>query len=262
MDEFWELLLADLDVKILVFARVIGVFAFTPLLSRNNFPSRMKIGISLFITYIITLTLGVTEVDTGSNVGTYAFAVFREMFIGLVIGFVLDMFILTVQLAGDIMDSQAGLGMAKVFDPDTRIQMSIFGSFVTFLMYMYFFVTNSHMTLIKLFITSFEIAPLGQGTLSPDLGMLICSFFNDILIMVLKLAMPIIAAEMILHFSVGVLMKAVPQIQIMVVNIQLMVAVGFITLYLVAVPLSEFIDKYIADMLESAVNIIPQIFAG
>lgn len=222
----------------------------------------MKIGISLFITYIITLTLGITEVDTGSNVGTYAFAVFREMFIGLVIGFVLDMFILTVQLAGDIMDSQAGLGMAKVFDPDTRIQMSIFGSFVTFLMYMYFFVTNSHMTLIKLFITSFEIAPLGQGTLNPDLGMLICSFFNDILIMVLKLAMPIIAAEMILHFSVGVLMKAVPQIQIMVVNIQLMVAVGFITLYLVAVPLSEFIDKYIADMLESAVNIIPQIFAG
>lgn len=258
--DFWELLLASLDVKILVFARIIGVFAFTPLLSRNNFPARMKIGISLFLTYIITLTLGVTEVDTGPNVGTYAFAVFREMFIGLVIGFVMDMFILTVQLAGDVMDAQAGLGMAKVFDPDTRIQMSIFGSFVTFLLYMYFFVTNCHMTLVRIFITSFEIAPLGQGSLNPDLGILISGFFNEILIMTLKLAMPIIAAEMILHFSVGVLMKAVPQIQIMVVNIQLMVAVGFITLYLVAIPLSEFIDKYIADMLDSAASIIPRIF--
>ncbi len=259
-EEFWELLIGSFNVKLLVFARIIGAFAFTPLLSRNSFPAGAKIGVSLLTTYIITLTMGVTEVDTGPTAGTYVLAVLREMFIGLVIGFVMDMILLTVQLAGDVMDSQAGLGMAKVFDPDTKIQMSIFGSFVTFLMYMYFFVTNCHLTVLNIFISSFEIAPLGEGTINPDLGILVCDFFNEVLLMVLKLAMPIIAAEMILHFSMGVLMKAVPQIQIMVVNIQLMVAVGFIVLYLVAVPLTEFIDKYVSDMLQSAAQIIPQIF--
>ncbi|MGN0691911.1 MAG: flagellar biosynthetic protein FliR [Oscillospiraceae bacterium] len=258
--DFWELLLGSLDVKILVFARIIGAFAFTPLLSRDNFPTQLKIGASLLITYILTLTMGVTEVDTGVTVGAYMVAILREMFIGVVIGFVMDMFILMVQFAGDIMDSQTGLGMAKVFDPATRIQMSVFGSFISFMLYMYFFVTDCHLTVINIFITSFEIIPLGGGELNPDLGMLICEFFSEILVMTMKLAMPVIAAEMILHFCVGVLMKAVPQIQIMVVNIQLMLAVGFIVLFIIAAPMADFIDGYVSDMLDSAFNIIPQIF--
>lgn len=258
--DFWELLLGSLDVKILVFARIIGAFAFVPLLSRDNFPTQLKIGASLLITYIITLTMGVTDVDTGVTVGAYMVAILREVFIGVVIGFIMNMFVLTVQLSGDIMDSQTGLGMAKVFDPATRIQMSIFGSFISFMLYMYFFVTDCHLTVINIFITSFEIIPLGGGELNPDLGMLICSFFSELLVMALKLAMPLIAAEMILHFCVGVLMKAVPQIQIMVVNIQLMLAVGFIVLFIIAAPMADFIDGYVADMIESAFNIIPQIF--
>lgn len=258
--DFWELLLGSLDVKILVFARIIGAFAFTPLLSRDNFPTQLKIGASLLITYILTLTMGVTEVDTGVTVGAYMVAILREVFIGVVIGFVMDMFVLMVQFSGDIMDSQTGLGMAKVFDPATRIQMSVFGSFISFMLYMYFFVTDCHLTVINIFITSFEIIPLGGGELNPDLGILICEFFSEILVMTMKLAMPLIAAEMILHFCVGVLMKAVPQIQIMVVNIQLMLAVGFIVLFIIAAPMADFIDRYVADMLDSALNIIPQIF--
>ena len=58
----------------------------------------------------------------------------------------------------------------------------------------------------------------------------------------------------------GILMKSVPQIQIMIVNIQLMCMLGFLLLYLIAVPMAEFIDGYIADMLDSVRNIIPQIF--
>ncbi len=259
-NNFWELLLADFDVKILVFGRIIGVFAFMPILSRNNVPNTVRIGASLLLTYIITLTMGITEVDTGGTIGSYVFTVLREFFIGLAIGFILNLYIYSVQLAGDVMDSQSGLGMAKVFDPATRMQMSIFGTFISFLIYMYFFATNAHFTLIKIFITSFDIIPLGQGTLNPDLGWIVAGFFNDMLILVLKLAMPVIAVEMMLHFCMGVLMKAVPQIQIMVINIQLMVVIGFLTLFLIAAPLSEFIDKYVADMLESAEEIIPQIF--
>ena len=72
--------------------------------------------------------------------------------------------------------------------------------------------------------------------------------------------MPVIAAELILEFCMGVLMKSVPQIQIMVINIQLKVAFGFAILFLVAVPLSEFIDGYLntwLDTLESFVTIMP-----
>ena len=259
---FWEILIADWDVKILVFARMLGVFAFTPILSRNNFPVIAKVGVSVFLTYILTLSMALTEVDTGNTIGTYVIVVLKEMFVGLVVGFLMNMFIYSIQIAGDIMDSQSGIGMAKVFDPATRVQMSIFGTFISFLIYMYFFATNSHFTLIKIFMSSYEIVPLGYDTpINPELGMIVAQFFNQIMILMMKLALPIIAVEMIMHFSMGVLMKVVPQIQIMVVNIQLMVTIGFLTLFIIAAPISEFIDNYVALMLENAESIITEILA-
>ena len=81
------------------------------------------------------------------------------------------------------------------------------------------------------------------------------------MILMMKLALPIIAVEMIMHFGMGVLMKVVPQIQVMVVNIQLMVTIGFLTLFIIAAPISEFIDNYVALMLENAESIISEILA-
>ncbi|MBQ8568093.1 MAG: flagellar biosynthetic protein FliR [Oscillospiraceae bacterium] len=259
-DGFWELLLSNFDVKLLVFARISGAFAFTPILSRQNFPMMMKAGLCLLITYIVSLTLGVTEVDTGGTMGGYVLAVIHELFIGFVIGFIMDMHILSIQIAGEIMDSQSGLGMAKIMDPSTRIQMSIYATFMLFILYMYFFVSNCHLTLISIFITSFDIIPLGQGTLNPELGWIIVSFFSQIFIMMLKLALPIILVEMIIHFCMGVLMKAVPQIQLMVINIQLMVIMGMVTLLAIAAPMADYIEKYVNGMMESVYNIVSHIY--
>ena len=149
------------------------------------------------------------------------------------------------------MDMQSGLGMAKVFDPETNAQISIMGSIISFMMYLYFFATNAHMSYIHLFVISFDTLPIGGGGFNPDLGYNIVSYLSVLLAMVIKLAMPIIAAGFILEFCVGMLMKSVPQIQIMVVNIQMKVAVGFLMLFLIAVPIADFIDKYLNIWLET-----------
>ena len=75
----------------------------------------------------------------------------------------------------------------------------------------------------------------------------------------MKIAMPIVVSQMILQFCVGVLMKSVPQIQIMVVNIQMKVGFGFLILYLVAVPMSDFIDKFMNIWLQTLEGVIPLI---
>ena len=190
-------------------------------------------------------------IDSGTQAGIYLMMILREVFIGLTFGFITNMFFNTVQVAGEIMDMQSGLGMAKVFDPETNVQMSIIGSVISFMMYLYFFAVNAHMSYIQLFVISFDTLPVGGGGFNPDLGYNIVSYFSVLLAMVTKLAMPIIAAAFILEFCMGMLMKSVPQIQIMVVNIQLKVAVGFMMLFLIAVPLAEFIDNYLNEWLET-----------
>lgn len=250
--DYFTVLFRSFETNLLVFSRILCIFAFNPILSRRNIPVIARVGISVFITYVIILTIQPQPVDTGGQTGLYLLMILRETFIGLVLGFITDMFFFTVQVAGEVMDMQSGLGMAKVFDPETNVQMSIMGSFISFMMYLYFFATNAHMSYIKLFALSFSILPVGEEFgFNPDMWYSIAAYFSVLLAMVIKLAMPIMAAELILEFCMGVLMKSVPQIQIMVINIQMKVAFGFLMLFLVAVPLSDFIDGYLDTWLRT-----------
>lgn len=249
--DFFTVLFRSFETNLLVFARMLGIFIFNPILSRRNIPTIAKVTVTIFITYIAILVVQPEPVDTGTQTWVYLMMICRETVVGLIFGFITDLFFYTVQVAGEVMDMQSGLGMAKVFDPESNVQMSVMGSFISFMMYLYFFATNAHLTLIRLFIMSYDIIPIGSGGFNPELGYVAASYFSVVLALVIKLAMPVMAAEFILEFCMGVLMKSVPQIQIMVVNIQLKVAFGFAMLFLMAVPLSDFIDGYLEKWLEA-----------
>lgn len=262
MDEFWNVLLANRDAVFMIFARVLGLFSFNPILSRANVPGRVRAGGALLITYVIAMTIDVGELQLGSTAGEYVLCILRELAIGLILGFICDMFVYLIFFAGEIMDSQAGLGMAKIFDPSSRMQMSLYGSYIGYMFYLYFFVSNAHLTLIKIFADSFEDIPLCTGFVSYEFGWTAVEMFAKIVTLMLQLAMPIIAAELIVEFSVGIMMKAVPQIQIMAVNIQLKVLVGFAVLFAITPAVSEFIVKYIDNMLVTCREAVPIFWAS
>ncbi len=257
--DFYSLLFDNFETNLLVFSRVLGIFAFNPLLSRRNIPQIVKVVCCILITMIVIMVRQPEPVETGTVIGVYLAMLLKEGFVGAVLGFITDMFFYSVQMSGEIMDMQSGLGMAKVFDPGTNLQMSIMGSFVSFMMYLYFFVINAHLTYIELFVKSFDVIPLGFEGINPDLGISIVEYFSVVLTLVLKIAMPLIVSQTILQFCVGVLMKSVPQIQIMVINIQLKVGFGFLILFLVAVPLSDLIEKFMNTWLETLEGVLPLI---
>lgn len=258
---FWDLLLNNFQSNILIFARVMGIFSFNPIFSRRNIPASVRIGASLALALVIASSqLGYSEVEYNSA-GTFALAVVMETFVGFVLGFITQLFLSTILVAGDVMDTQSGLGMAKIFDPASGVQMPLFGSVTTYMFILYFFVTNAHLSYIKIFALSFEIIPLGVDSINMNLGMLIVEYFGTILTLAAKLAIPMIVAQLLLEICMGILMKAVPQIQVMVVNIQVKLLFGLILLFILAVPTSDFLQRYMDTMLETLEGILPLIRA-
>ena len=68
------------------------------------------------------------------------------------------------------MDMQFGLSMAKVFDPGTNMQVSVSGNFLNILFSLFIFATNSHLLLVRIFATSFQIVPAGFTPFSPHVS--------------------------------------------------------------------------------------------
>lgn len=259
---FWEVLLDNLDANILVFARMLGLFIFNPIFSRRNIPTTVRVGASLLLSvFMVTNVIGQQTVPEFTTIGQFAAAIVIEGFIGFVMGFTTQMFISMLQFAGEIMDNQSGLGMSKVYDPASGIQMSIYGSVLNYLFVLYFFAVNAHLAYIKLFALSYSVIPVGAESINLDIANVIIQYFGVILELMLKLSMPIIAAQLLLEFCVGILMKAVPQIQVMVVNIQLKLIFGLLLIMLIITPVSEFIEKLIWTMIEAVEDMLPIIAA-
>jgi len=249
-----QAILANTPLYLMVFARLAGMIGMNPLLSRRNVPSSVRAALVMLMTVLLAPTLQTTGVlSTGSL--DLAVGMLRELFVGYVCGFVFQIYYYMIFFAGDMMDTEFGLAMAKVFDPGTNIQMSVSGNLLNLLFVLYLFATNSHLLLIRIFATSFDIVPIGGVHFSPATAQFILQLFASVFSLVLRLAAPFIAAEFIVELSMGVLMKLIPQIHVFVLNIQLKLLLGLILLLAFAGPVGTFIDNYqklMFEMMEKA----------
>ena len=244
---------------LLVFARVFGIFAFNPLFSRKNIPSTVKIGSTIALTIVIAMSaINNVQIEFDS-VPLLAIAVVKEGFIGVVLGFLTQLFLSTLLVGGELMDMQSGLGMAKIYDASSGVQMPLFGSVLTYMFLMYFFITDCHLTYIKIFAISYDFVPVGFKKINPNVAIILVNYFGTVLTLAVKLAIPLVVAEILLEFCVGILMKAVPQIQVMQVNIQVKLLFGLFILFIIAGPISDFVDKYMGTMIDNLVGILPEI---
>lgn len=250
----WDALLNNFVGFLFVLCRVTGIFTFNPIFSRSNIPANIKAAMSIaFGAVMFTALGGDASVPEFKGVMGFVVVLLGELFIGFVFGLFTNLIITVLIYGGELIDMQVGLGMAKAMDPATGINMPIFGNLYYYLFVLYFFVTNGHQSYIKLFSITYETIPIGYNFTDKtiDLIYIIVMYMGTAMELAVKMALPILAASMITEVVVGIIMKAIPTIQVFVVNIQLKLIVGFIVIIASARPMAEFIEKLLGILWEN-----------
>ena len=249
----------DFTYFLLMLARMSGCVFFNQIFGRRNLPVIFKISISLFLTITVYGMLPPGEDLIVSTTIEYMLLVIKELFLGFLIGHIISLFFSTVVISGEIMDMQTGMSMSKIYDPSSNLSMGIIGSFLNVIFIMVFFSANGHLTLIKIFITSCKLIEIGNFTIPQQLFFNMVEMLQQILILALKLSMPIMAVEIILEAGIGILMKAIPQIQVFSVNVQLKILVGLLLIIVLVPTFATFIDNTITlmfDTIEKSLSVL------
>ena len=244
-----EIMFSDYHLFLLVLTRMSGVFLFNPFLGKKNVPSIVKIGLSLLVAIIVTPTLSTKGVEISSDIG-FILILLKELLIGYLTGFIISLFVSWVLMAGEMSDVQLGLGMSKIYDPHSNITMPLIGSLYNIMLTLIFFSSKSHLTLIKIASVSCEVFPPGPSMINMDIGSHVVLLFGDMLLLTLKLAIPIIAVELLAEAGLGVLMRTVPQVNVFVASIQLKLLIGLIVIFLFLPSVSGILNKSIGYMFE------------
>jgi Flagellar biosynthesis pathway, component FliR len=233
----------------LVFMRMSGFVLLNPIFARQNVPTQVKTGLVIALTAIVYTATPVPDIMPATFL-EYGVLLLKEFAVGYVIGFVITLFSYVIIFAGDFIDMEQGISMAKIYDAQSNSSISVSGTYYNALYILLFFAVDAHVALLNILITSHRVVPygsivFGQKTAQSILDMfLMCTEFG------VKMAFPVVAIEFLCTIGMGILMKAIPQINIFVVNIQLKIFVGLCLMLMLFTPMTDFVQQLIVIMIE------------
>lgn len=242
-------------IFLLASCRTAGVIFFNPIFGRNSIPAIMKVGLSLAIAMFAVFQIGTTQVVDYTAI-EFIGAMLQGFIIGIVIGFIMTLFLSVFQLGGEVIDMQMGLSMASMYDPATKANISVTGNLLTSMYVLIFFLSNAHLALFTVVIKSFQVIPLGVGQVSSQVGVFFIELMYYIFIYSVQLAIPIIVTEIIAEFAVGILMRLVPNINVFVINIQIKVFIGLIVVLTIIPALANFMTQMNLLMMEKITQVL------
>lgn len=231
------------------FARVLGLLIAAPVFGNPRFPLRVRLALALIITVIVAPTLPpLPQVAPDSLPGLGIFA--QQLLIGLTMGFALRLIFTAVEMAGELIGLQMGLGFAVFYDPQNAGQMPLIGQFLGVLTTLIFLAVNGHLLMLSALAESFRDLPIGdlpgQGT-----WLAVAGWGSRIFAAALLLAMPVVAALLTVNLALAALTRAAPQLNVFAIGFPITLTVGFSALLLTLPWLTPVVDGMLRETMEA-----------
>lgn len=196
----------------------------TPIFSMRNIPAATTIGLASTAALLVLPPLDVPQ--AAQSLAALLLLVFHEVVVGLILGFLVVLAFAAVQFAGQLTDVPIGFGMATVLDPNTGAQTPVFSQFYFILAALVFFGLDGHLWLFRALAQSYEAIPFA-GFIGMDVTyQTIVSLTGEMFSIGIQLALPVIATILLVDVGLGIVVRAVPQINVFVIGFPIKVTVG------------------------------------
>ncbi|RFC39213.1 MAG: flagellar biosynthetic protein FliR [Candidatus Nitrotoga sp. LAW] len=251
-------LLSWLALFIFPFVRILAMVASAPILGNKQVPVRIKIGLSVLLTIVIAPTLTIQpNVDPASALGFLI--LLQQILAGLAIGFTMRLIFTAIEMAGDIIGIQMGLGFAIFFDPQNSSYTPVIAQFLGILAALVFLNMNGHLVMLEALADSFRTFPINSAIPAAIALHTLASWGGSIFSNALQLSMPVIGALLISNFALGILTRSAPQLNIFAVGFPITLTIGFATVMLLLPYLVPLLENITHTSLETVLRVM-QLF--
>lgn len=223
------------------FARLLALIGVAPLLGETSAPRTTKIGLAAVLAMAISPSLpAMPAVPPGSLAGLWILA--QQIFIGVSMGFCMRVCFAAVQTAGDFVGLQMGLSLATIFDPTTQANTEVLARLFNILAMLIFLSVNGHLLMLGMLVKTFTILPIGTQTLNPEGWAMVAQLGSKVFSSGLLLALPLIAALLVIQLAMGILNRAAPQLSVFAVGFPITLISGVVLLAVVLPQSTSFLS--------------------
>ena len=236
----------------LLFARLSGLIVFFPFYSHNQIPMVVK----TLLVFGLCIVLFPLSHAHEHAINFLFMEILSEVILGLCAGLLLNIVFAILQMAGEQISMVMGFSMASVLDPQTGTNSPVIANILNFIALLAFLMLDGHHLILQFYSTSLSAIPLGDFYPRNGVMSYALKLFGNLFMFGFVLSFPIIALSMLSDAIFGMLMKTMPQFNLLVIGYPIKVTIGFSVL----IAILAGIVKIITDIMVQILNDMPALF--
>lgn len=246
--DFLQIPFKDFETFLLVLIRVSVILFLFPFFNSRVIPVLVKAGIAFLMTFALWPVIEKPDSRISWDLLSLMRLIGAEFVLGLCMGMIVQLFLEAVRIMGQLVGFQAGFAVASMLDPQTGSQASLLANFGYFVAITLFMVLNGHHVLLGALRESFSVVSMGAVNLSQSVYIEILKKGADMFVLALKMGAPAIAALLFTQVVFGLVVKLIPQMNIMIVAFPIQTAVGLIFFGVCLTLLLPFMQRYLESL--------------
>ena len=213
------------------FLRLSAFLVAAPVFGARSVPVRVRITLGVVLTAVLLPTLPpVPTLDVLSPLGLMT--ALQQVGIGLVSGFLLQLFLAALTFAGEMVSLGMGLGFASLVDPQNGVNVPLLGQLYVMLAVLLMLATDGHLLLLELLARSFTTVPVGPVGLRFDDFRAVAGFATDIFALGLLVALPAVTVLLVVNLAFAVVSRAAPQLNLFAIGFPVSLLMGLLIVLL------------------------------
>ena len=210
----------------LIFLRVGALVMLLPGISDTAVPARVRLAFALILSLILGAVASPYLPPMPQTVGEMGGQVFKELFIGLGLGALLNMMMNALGVAGEIMSIQTTLAFSQTANPTEAQPSSSITSFISVTALALLFATNLDHLFIGAIARSYQLFPPMKPPAINDAALVAVRAMSAAFALGLQLAAPIVVFSIVFNVAAGLIGRLMPQVQIFFAVTPLTVLLG------------------------------------
>lgn len=204
------------------------VFGTAPAFGGSAAPASFKVVLSVTMALLM---LPVVTIPGSVGPGELTLVIAREVAIGVALGMSVRLVIGGAELAGQLAGFQLGLSFAAIVDPQSGVRSNVLAIIYGMIALFTFLGINGHHAIIRALARSYTEIPIGTGALDgSSMVEVVSRMFGLVFVLGAQLAAPLVAVLVIVEIALGLIVRAAPAMNLMVVGFPIRLLVGLAAL--------------------------------
>ena len=225
-----------------------------PLFAGKMIPVKIRVAFGLILSLLINPTVPANLEIADHFVGAIILSI-NEICIGLLLGMVVRMVFFAIELAGHLISYEIGLMASNSVNPLLGSTDSTITTLLYYFSLLVFFIMGIHYDVLKAFVLSFELLPIGSFFLTANPTVEFVNEVTHVFVLGTLIAAPFIALNFLINISFAVLGKAVPKMNVFMTSFAIRILSGLVLL----VSSILLITSYIVDNSKRSIEVMLSI---